>query len=76
MLFQLHVIFQEILWRSKVTFTILTATQYIKKSSSYVNPPPPADSLLHYEDHPSLLGVIHLLVSNHTIVAGFLLVLQ
>lgn len=38
--------------------------------------PPPADSLLHYEDHPSLLGVIHLLVSNHTIVAGFLLVLQ
>lgn len=75
MLFQLHVIFQEILWRSKVTFTILTATQYIKKSSSYVKPPP-ADSLLHYEDHPSLLGVIHLLVSNHTIVAGFLLVLQ
>lgn len=37
---------------------------------------PPADSLLHYKDHPSLLGVIHLLVSNHTIVAGFLLVLQ
>lgn len=40
MLFQLHVIFQEILWRAKVTFTILTATQYIKKSSSYVKPPP------------------------------------
>lgn len=39
-------------------------------------PPQPPDSLLHYEDHPSLLGVIHLLVSNHTIVAGFLLVLQ